>query len=100
MNTEPYGSTGVMDGALGHIKIDCTVRSLGGTLVRPALPTRDEWDAMLDKYAPGCGVLTKVAGTNGGKMRCGGKLKWLTGEVTQEFCPSCTEAINKAKGTT
>ena len=80
-------------GALGHVKQRCLVRALGGTLVLPELPSRESWSAMLERYAPGCGSPTYVAGTNGGEMPCGGWLNQLDGSRTQEFCPHCAEQL-------
>lgn len=37
----------------------------------------------------GCGKPTRVAGTNGGLMACGGKLRHLDGSITVEFCARC-----------
>jgi hypothetical protein len=76
-------------GVLGHVHQDCIVRhQLGGTLVKPVLPSCESWKAMLDKYAPGCGSPIRVEGTNGGFMPCGA---WLTahGERKQRFCHHC-----------
>jgi hypothetical protein len=38
---------------------------------------------------PGCGELTHVAGTNGGRMRCGAKLRELDGTEAPYFCAVC-----------
>jgi len=49
----------------------------------------------LDRYAPGCGALTHVAGTNGGTMPCGAMLRSLDGTEAPYFCGSCYQAIGK-----
>lgn len=82
-------------GVLQHIKQEITVRELNGTLVTPNLPSREMWQEMLAKYAPGCGSPTHVSGTNGGKMPCGGWLTQLDKTRTQYFCPHCEEAIKQ-----
>ena len=75
-------------GVLGHVKQDIVVRELGGVLVTPAFPTRSNWQAMLDHYAPGCGSPIHVQGTNGGTMPCGGHLN-ENGKQLQLFCSHC-----------
>lgn len=84
---------GIQDGVLGHIKKDIICAASGGSFHSIALPTREAWDAMLARYAPGCGSPTHVAGTNGGQMPCGGKLRQLDGSVTQQFCPRCEDEL-------
>ena len=82
-------------GVLGAIKEEIVVRvELGGTNLRPDLPTREAWNAMLERYAPGCGSPTYVPGTNGGKMPCGAWLNWPDGTRTQQFCPHCGEEVS------
>ena len=77
------------EGVLGAIKQDIIVRDLGGCLITPPMPTPEEWQRDLDRYAPGCGSPIRIAGTNGGHMRCGAWLTHLDGKRTQEFCPHC-----------
>lgn len=51
---------------------------------------REKFDAMLAKYAPGCGTPIRVAGTNEGSMPCGAKLSGV-----QQFCPYCEPHVQK-----
>jgi hypothetical protein len=44
-------------------------------------------------YKAGCGKYTHVAGTNGGKMPCGGTLKHLDGTTTHEYCAACSQHV-------
>jgi 2'-5' RNA ligase len=60
-----------------------TVMAGGGTLIRPPLPSREKWNAMLAAYAPGCGSPTPYPGT-GSKVPCGS-----TVEGKQFLCPYC-----------
>ena len=69
------------------------VRDVGGHLCAPELPSKEDWDAMLAKYAPGCGSPTHVSGTNGGLMPCGGRLTDLKGVTAQYFCASCQDQM-------
>lgn len=39
----------------------------------------------------GCGRPTHVAGTNGGTLPCGSRLKNLDGSYTVEYCGTCEE---------
>lgn len=71
------------------------VDEAGGVLVLAHLPTPEKFNAMLVKYAPGCGCLTHVAGTNGGRMPCGATLTML-GVTDRYFCAACSE-VNKSK---
>lgn len=66
------------------------VRDCGGTLVAPDLLSATALKQLLDDHAPGCGSPTRVSGTSGGMMRCGGQLKYLDGRVEQYFCAACT----------
>ena len=66
----------------------------GGTLVSAHLPTPEKFNAMLAIYAPGCGCFTHVAGTNGGRMRCGATLTML-GKTDRYFCAACSQ-VNKS----
>ena len=63
-------------------------KEAGGTCITVPLPSREEWDATLKKYAPGCGTPTEVVGTNGGTMPCGAMLN-VSGKPEQYFCAAC-----------
>jgi 2'-5' RNA ligase len=60
-----------------------TVMAGGGTLIRPPLPSREKWNAMLAAYAPGCGSPTPYPGT-GSTVPCGS-----TVEGKQFLCHYC-----------
>jgi 2'-5' RNA ligase len=60
-----------------------TVMAAGGTLIRPPLPSREKWNAMLAAYAPGCGSPTPYPGT-GSQVPCGS-----TVEGKLFLCPHC-----------
>lgn len=60
-----------------------------GVVIGAALPSKKSFDAMLARYAPGCGAPMHVAGTNGGTMPCGGFLSWQGKDRKQEFCGHC-----------
>lgn len=64
------------------------VERLGGKLIRPPLPSREKWNAMLAAYAPGCGSPTTLPGTNGGTFPCGSRVDGI-----QSFCPHCQPGI-------
>ncbi len=94
---EAYGQRpGWNHGVLGHVKQEIVVRGLNGVLVTPSLPSRESWGAMLQKYAPGCGSPTHVAGTNGGRMPCGGWLTELSGARHQQFCPRLENELKRS----
>ena len=70
------------------------VRDVGGYLVAPDLPSREEWNAHLEKYAPGCGAPTYVEGTNGGQTPCGSKITSL-GQTEPYFCSACRQQFKQ-----
>ena len=72
------------------------VESCGGKLVTPALPLREKWAKDLERFAPGCGSPTNVAGTNGGKMPCGARLTSF-GKTEQHFCGACAKRMERPK---
>lgn len=73
------------------------VRDSGGHLAAPSLPSPAEFAADLKRYAPGCGCPTRVMGTNGGFMRCGGRLKHLDGTVERYFCAVCSALLKDGR---
>lgn len=60
-----------------------TVMAAGGKLIRPPLPSRAKWNAMLAAYAPGCGSPTPYPGT-ASEVPCGSKV-----EGSLFLCPHC-----------
>jgi hypothetical protein len=68
----------------------------GGTLIYAPMPSREVWRNIVnvyESYLPGCGVPTHVAGTNGGKMPCGGELTELDGRTHKQFCARCEDKL-------
>jgi hypothetical protein len=65
----------------------------GGVLLRLKLDTRPIPPA----DNGGCGDLTHVAGTNGGRVRCGSVITWMDGTSHPYFCDRCS---TKDKGLT
>lgn len=45
----------------------------------------------------GCGYWVHVAGTNGGKMRCGSALSWFGKPATPYYCDDCLSANSPAR---
>ena len=77
------------------------VADMGGTLLELEWD-RHKWEIELIKEerrraacAPGCGEMTHVVGTNGGKMRCGSNLTALAGNTAPYFCGACFVRLNK-----
>lgn len=67
----------------------------GGVLIGVSLPSRSRFNAIMARYAPGCGAPTNVVGTNAGKMPCGGTLRALDGETRRYFCASCEDRVSR-----
>ena len=66
-------------------------REGGGVLTAHNLITRRQFlieANAIATYAPGCGLPTRVAGTNGGVMPCGAQLTRF-GKTEQYFCADC-----------
>lgn len=57
-----------------------------------------EKDARASYFSPGCGEMTGVPGTNGGKMTCGSVLKDLTGNRKKQLCAGCSDYLSKHLG--
>jgi hypothetical protein len=88
----PYGARpGWNSGVLGHINETLAVEAAGGTHVPVAL-NRQAFHDMLARYAPGCGSLIRISGTNGGRMPCGEFLTDMAGVRTQQLCYYCEQA--------
>lgn len=69
-----------------------TVREAGGVLIAPRFITREQFRREVNTiatYAPGCGLLTHVAGTQGGRMPCGAVLTQF-GVTGPYYCAECT----------
>lgn len=63
----------------------------GGVMIAVEMPSREQWSKEMDVHYPGCGAPLHIAGTNGGKMRCGGYLTWPSGKPQREFCHWCEQ---------
>ena len=70
-----------------------TAHDAGGRLISAPL-NRQQFQADLDRYAPGCGTPTYIPGTNGGQVPCGGELT-LSGKTERHFCPACQARIQR-----
>lgn len=69
-----------------------TVRDAGGVMVAPRFISREQYLCEVNAiatYAPGCGLPTHVAGTNGGTMPCGAVLTQF-GTTGPYYCAECT----------
>lgn len=76
-------------------KLRKAAEAAGGTLIELDLTAAfDQIRADMERYAPGCGALTYVAGTNGGRMPCGATINYF-GRVQPYFCASCHEGYLK-----
>lgn len=77
-----------------------TAKEADGILISVPMPDREKWNRDLERrlklYWPGCGELTSVSGTNGGRLPCGTFLTRFGG-TTQEFCAWCSYNMEKNK---
>jgi len=64
--------------------------------------TSEIWELALAvaerEQVKGCGTATHVAGTNGGRVRCGAAILWLPGERELHLCAACEPATGAAAG--
>jgi hypothetical protein len=64
-------------------------RELPGCTTRIENRCTDGWNLWQEGQWIGCGESTRVAGTNGGWMKCGAMLTDLMGNTTPYFCAKC-----------
>jgi hypothetical protein len=64
-------------------------KELPGCTTRIENKCAEGWNLWQEGQWIGCGQPTRVAGTNGGWMKCGAMLTDLTGKTEPYFCAKC-----------